>query len=504
MLSFAEIFTTNMVLQRRKPVPVWGTAEAGKQITVTVGSETYRTTADISGKWCVELNPREAGGSYSLELSDGTELIRLEDILFGDVFLAGGQSNMEFPLCDSRGARRAVSESDLPSVQFCRIPHRALPEDAPDIPAHWEKCSPETSGSHSAIAYWFARRISESQGVPVGIVECCWGGTSVACWMSVERLKRMQVGTRILYDFDATVGDKSEADYHAELAGYWKRYDAWFADVEAYRGEHPHAAQEEIHRACGYCPWPQPLGHSSPFRPGGLYATMVEKLFPLALRGVLFYQGESDGIRCRDYAELLSAMIGEWREGFRDDELPFLLCQLPMYCEASDYAAQKDDKSWAILREQQEKVSRTVANVGLIVLLDCGEFDNIHPAEKQLPGERLARKARQMLYGEDIPADGPVLRSARRYADSLELRFFHTAGSLELRDVSAGSFELAGTDGVYCPASVRVSGDTLILTCAQVSEPITVRYAWQNYGMVCLYDAVGLPARPFRTDWQKI
>lgn len=504
MLCFAEIFSEHMVLQRLKPVPVWGTAAAGASVTVTLGSEICRTTADEAGNWSVELEPHEAGGPYILALSDGIKSLRLENVLFGDVFLAGGQSNMEFPLRDSRGARRAVAESNLPSVRFCRVPHRAMPDDAPDAPARWEICSPETSGGHSAIGYWFARRISESQGVPVGVVECCWGGTSVTCWISAERLKRMQVGAQCLDAFAAEVGDKPEDAYRAELAEYRKRYDAWCVVVEAYREKHPHAVQAEIHRACGYCPWPQPSGKSSPFRPGGLYATMMKRLFPFALRGILFYQGESDGMYCRDYAELLTAMIGEWREGFQDDELPFLICQLPMYCEAADYAAQRDDRSWAILREQQDKVSRTVANVGLAVLLDCGEFDNIHPAEKQVPGERLARKTRQMLYGEDIPADGPVLRSVRRRGDSLELRFDHTAGALQLREASADGFELAGTGGVYYPASARVSGDMVILTCEQTPEPLTVRYAWHNYGMTSLYDAVGLPARPFRTDHQKV
>lgn len=494
MLTLAPIFTDRAVLQRRKPVPVWGTAAPGEWVLVQLGPEECSTTAAPDGRWQVTLASREAGDGETLTVSCGSETLERRELCFGEVWLAGGQSNMELPLTESKGGKKAIAESGPSNVRFFQVPR----EGEQNV---WHSCAPETSGVLSAVAYHFACQVAETQRVPVGIVSCCYGGTSISCWMSRERLAQSAAGQRYLDDYDKAIGGKTDEEYRREMVRYEADHRAWKLRVNAYRAEHPKASWAEVHLACGECPWPQPAGRLSPFYPGRLYDTMLMTVCPYALRGFLYYQGEED---CEKYylhyGEMLTQLIDLWRTDWGDDRLPFLYAQLPMYISAGEYQAHRDDCHWAYVRDQQKKVSLTVANTGMAVLADCGELDNVHPADKETVGRRFALLARKLVYGEQVVAEGPNLENVERIGNALRLTFGNTAGGLMTRGDLVEGFEVAGADGVYHPARAEASLDTVRVWSSEVPQPETVRYAWKNYTYGSLCNLAGLPAVPVRTD----
>ena len=405
---------------------------------------------------------------------------------------------MELPLAESKGGKKAIAGSASSNVRFFQVPR----EGEKGI---WQRCAPETSGVLSAVAYHFACQVAETQRVPVGIVSCCYGGTSISCWMSRERLAQSVPGQRYLDDYDEAIGGKTDEEYRREMACYEADHRAWELRSNAYRAEHPKASWAEVHLACGECPWPQPAGKLSPFYPGRLYDTMLMTVCPYALRGFLYYQGEED---CEKYylhyGEMLTQLIDLWRTDWGDDRLPFLFAQLPMYVSAGDYQAHRDDCHWAYVRDQQKKVSLTVANTGMAVLADCGELDNVHPADKETVGGRFALLARKLVYSEQVVAEGPSLEHVERAGNALRLTFGNTAGGLAVRGDLLEGFEVAGADGVYRPARSEASLDAVRVWSDEVPQPETVRYAWKNYIYGSLCNLAGLPAVPVRTDRQPV
>lgn len=493
MLTLASIFTDNAVLQRGKPLFIWGTAKPGEEVLVRLDGEERLAGAGPDGLWLAALSPRQAGEELTLTVSGEGEALTRHGLCIGEVWLAGGQSNMAMPLCESRGGKRFAAGSGSWNVRFFQT--------ALDGTGSWRRCSPETSGEMSAVAFHFARQIAETQRVSVGIVSCCYGGTSISCWMGRERLRQSVPGQKYLDDYKQAMVGRSDEDYRLAMEAYEAEHSAWERRTNAYREEHPRASWAEVHLACGQCPWPQPAGRQSPFYPGRLYDTMVKTVCPYALRGFLFYQGEEDCNRyCRDYGEMFSQLIDLWRTDWGDDCLPFLFVQLPMYIDAAQFQARQDDCHWAYLRDQQKKVSRTVANTGMAVLADCGELDNVHPTEKETVGRRLALLARSLVYGEQVVARGPSLSGVERLDGALLLTFTDTAGGLTVQGDQAEGFEVAGADGIYHPAQATVSLDRVRVWSDAVPQPVTVRYAWKNYIHGTLRNLAGLPAVPVRTD----
>ncbi|MCD8354017.1 MAG: sialate O-acetylesterase [Clostridiales bacterium] len=498
-LTASAVFSNHMVLQRQKPIPVWGQGTPGAQVTVTLADERKTTVVGPDGCWYLTLAPREAGTGLTLTVESKGQQLTCTDVAVGEVWFAGGQSNMELPLRDCKNGRREVADSDYPSIRFYNVPQRAVLDE--EAESTWKVCAPSTSGDMSAVAYFFARQLSQTQGVPVGIIGCYWGGTSISCWMSRQQLEKTAAGQKYLNDYAALVGDKTDEQYAAEMERYNAEYQAWQARIDQRRAAEPTVTWPVLNEECGLCPWPQPAGNQSPFRPAGLYETMVQRVTPYAIRGFLYYQGEEDEARHATYDVMMASLIDQWRTDWRDDELPFLFVQLPMYCSREEYQNHQDSKHWAMMRDQQMKVSRTVANTGLAVLTDCGEFDNIHPLDKQTVGHRLALQARKKVYGEDVVADAPVMAQTRPTEDGgMEVRFRHTGGGLSVRGDCLEGFQLAGADGFFYPARGSVQADRVLLHSAQVSAPVYVRYAWTNFGPATLYGASGLPAAPFRTD----
>jgi sialate O-acetylesterase len=279
---------------------------------------------------------------------------------------------------------------------------------------------------------------------------------------------------------------------------YFSAWRAWDERVRLWREKEPDASWETLNKECGLCPWPQPAGKKSPYRPGNLYHAMIKRVAPYTIKGFLYYQGEEDDPRAADYYEMMYYLIDQWRVDWKDDTLPFLFVQLPMYASREEVEAGQPVKNWCVLRENQYRASVGIANTGMAVIIDRGEFDNIHPLDKQTVGFRLALQALKKVYGKNIEDSGPVFSWARRNGATLALYFDHAeSGLVSLGDLTG--FEIAGDDGVYYPAKARIDGASVVLQSDRVSDPDRVRYAWIKFGPTPLYAGNGLPAMPFRS-----
>jgi len=497
-LQVAEIFTDSMVLQRDARIPLWGRAEHDAEITVSFCGQTVRTKAR-GGEWSLYLEPVGAGGPYEMRISSGREEILLKDILVGDVYLAGGQSNMEYVLANDQNGAREIEEATYPNIRFYNVPR--IPYEGAELEepkqyskdAAWQCCSPKTAGSCSAVAYYFAKDIYSSVGVPVGIINCSWGGTSASCWMSRESLEDPAVRV-YLDEYEAYISRQSSEQYEKERSQYAEALREYARKVSAvpYNPE----KKEEYMKAVNSIPypWPPPLGPKSFLRPAGLYYTMLRKIAPFSVKAVIWYQGESDTNKPALYRTLFGRMIDNWRGDFKNPQLPFLFVQLPSYGGGNP-----DGEDWAYLREQQVLVSKQVPHTAMAVCIDCGEKDNIHPINKEPVGKRLALLARRRIYGQDVEDSGPVLREMKIEGNKAVLTFDHASGLVLKGDGSKG-FQICGEVQRFVDAKAEIQGDAVVVYAEGVENPKAVRYGWSNHVETFLYNGAGLPASPFRTD----
>jgi sialate O-acetylesterase len=503
-LRAAAIFSSDMVLQRDKPVPVWGAADGKGTVEVTwqTARDTVRVCAPVrDGQWRAVLPPREGGELGTLAVSDGTAEQRFTNVIFGDVWFAGGQSNMELELQNCLNGKEELAASSNPDIRFYQVVKRAWIDQEylwDEEHACWKVCGPKTAAALSAVAWFFARKINADVGVPIGIINCSWGGTSISAWMGEERLARSVAGQRFLNSYAALMGNKSDEQYGAEMWNYVRQWSEWDKRIQARRKIDPSVTWEVLNAECGVCPWPQPAGRKSPYHPTNLYNSMVRRIVPFGLKGFLYYQGEEDELRAADYGEMMYYLIDQWRSDWEDDSLPFLFVQLPMYASREEAESGQPSKNWCVLRENQWRASRTIANTGMAVIIDRGEYDNIHPFDKQTVGYRLALQALKKVYGVPVEADGPVFAYAEPEGSALRVHFANAESGLEARGALEG-FEVAGTDGLYYPAEAAIQGDTALVCSPKVTQPERVRYAWIKYGPTPLFAKNGLPAMPFRS-----
>lgn len=483
-LTTAPIFGPGMVLQRHKELPVWGQAAPGAAVTLRLGPATARAVADGRGRWQATLPPQQAGGPLVMEICAGGETLRYPGVYLGEVWLAGGQSNMELPLSASLDGERAARDCADERLHYFAAPKITMP--GPQRGA-WHTVGPAAGGELSAVAYYAARTLADALGVHIGIVQCFWGGTYAHCWMPRDLLDQFAEGRRRLAWYAGRVGGKTDAEYEAENDAYQRQVDAWNQKVAARRARDPGVRQSTLDADYGPYPWPPPAGRTSFQCPGNLFDAMLRPLAPYALRGVWYYQGEQDEEWAQDYYALLRALIGCWRACWGQPALPVLLMQLPMF--GSDF-------DWPALRAAQRRAADTLPGVDLVCLTDQGEEDNIHPTQKQIPGQRLARLALQSVYGLPVEGRAPVLVAAAVTGGAVQLRFASTGGALCLEEGGAG-FELAGPDGRFAPARALVTAPNTVSLPFAGGAPTAVRYAWHSWGPAGLYGANGLPAFPF-------
>lgn len=502
------IFTDHMVLQRDSEIPVWGTGPNGQRFVVACGGRIAEAIAS-GGRWLARLPSPETGGPYTLEIRSEADSIAFSDVWIGDVWLAGGQSNMQWPLQDTAEADADIRDANHPLIRYYDIP-RIANEDEQNAapPASWTICSPETAGAYSAVAYHFAKRVHSATGVPIGILGCNFGATSAACWMSEERLEQDDALRVYLDEYRERVKDFDWAKYEADEQRFHADFDAYQRRL----GEGLEGAE------LGTVPWPPPMSPRSFMRPSGLYHTMLRKAAPFGIAGFLYYQGEADADKAHLYTRLLSALIDNWRADWGGEERPFLLVQLAAFgCDGDP-----DGEAWALLREAQSQVADTVPGAGMALALDCGEEHDIHPRNKRTVGERLALVALERVYGMDVESSGPIFAGMRRSGDSIQVRFSHAQSGLAVAgeaarpesNASSGGvrqvaghassavfgFEVGDRNGRFVPVEARIEGDTVLLCASELESPCAVRYGWANYPKANLSNGYGLPARPFRAS----
>lgn len=497
--SLSPLFTDHAVLCRGKELRLFGTAQEGEELTLALNDAGGRllakdTARAQNGRFCFRLPPQEAQTNCSLILSDGKETLIFTDIAIGEVYLAGGQSNMELELQNADEGQELIPRHMNDWVRYFNVPKfaRFSPEmEEANKNARWLSVAPGTAKDMSAVAYFFAMKLQAHLNVPVGIIDCYWGGTSVTCWMDEETLLRTAEGERYLREYRESWAGKSMEEYLREEGAFFGGLDEWAKKADALKKAHPEYTTKEINDEIGPCPpWNPPVGEGSPFRPDGLVHTMLERVIPAALTGVLFYQGEEDTWRTEKYDILLSSFILRLREQFMDGELPFLNVQLPMWI---DGAAEKDSKLWPPLRLAQWKVYRNIRNTGLAVLLDQGEFDNIHPTNKRVVGERLYETALDTVYHEPASLSPYACGKCRRGS---ALTVFLSA-PVEARGEGDMLLEIAGEDGAFLPARAEIHENALVLSHPQIPRPALARYAWTDFASVRLFGKNGLPLAPF-------
>ena len=470
------VISEGMVLQRNAPLRFWGWADDGEMVTVEFLGQTSSVKA-TRGMWEVTLKPVNiAGGPFRLVIS-GKNRIEFTDILVGEVWVLSGQSNMEFSLKSSFQSDDAIAKSANPNIRLFMVRNTRSDEPTSDVVVQqpWGAAAPETTAGFSAVGYYFGRSLNATLGVPIGLIEADWGGTPAEAWTPESRLSS-NASLKSIID-----------DYAAATPRFDEQLKAWQLASDNARRE----------------------GTAVPNRPNRrryseLYNAMIAPLTRFPIKGVLWYQGESNSSRAMQYRELLPAMIDAWRAQWGIKDFPFLLVQLAPF-----QGSGSDKLEYAELREAQYLATQRLKNVGMVVITDVGEEKDIHPKKKQPVGERLALQARKLAYGEtNLVADGPTLKKVRFEGAKAVLTFDNVGSGLVAgADIEGGKlvgFTLAGDDGVFAVANAVIEGtDRVVVSAATVARPSAVRYGFVNFPVVNLWNKEGLPAAPFRTDMPK-
>ncbi len=487
-VKLPAIISDNMVLQQGKQVAIWGTADPGEEVNVSLGEQKQSATADSSGNWKVDLAPLKQVGPLEMTIA-GKNTITIHNVLVGEVWVCSGQSNMEFAVWNhgvfggAKNADQEVASANYPMIHLFIVKKAVAGKPQTDVQGQWVVASPATVGSFSAVGYFFGRDLYRAMKFPIGLIDSAWGGTEAEAWTDAEAL-------------DADPDLKLEADAWrekvAEFPHVFEQYDGKLAEWEK--------AAENAESNGNPLPAPpdapkDPRSH--PHRDSGLWNAMIAPLTPYAIGGVIWYQGESNAGFAYEYRKQFATMIQQWRSSWGEGDFPFIFVQL-----ASFDPGGPPPETWPVLRESQEK-TLALPKTGMAVAIDIGESHDIHPKNKQEVGRRLALAAEVVAYGRKIGDQGPTFKSARPVQGSLHVQFTHAAGGLVARGPRLLGFEVAGDDQQFFPAQASIAGNEVVLSSPQVANPVAARYAWANDPKCNLYNKVGLPAPPFRSDdWQ--
>jgi len=476
-----KIIASHMVLQQQKPLAIWGWADPGEKVIVELAGQKVDGITAANGKWNVTLAPIKTGGPFKMSFQ-GRNRIELDDILIGEVWICSGQSNMEMPVGNSYRPRvypgvlnfqKELTSANDPKLRLFLPDHQTSLAPKDDLPGMgWQLCTPESAGRFSAVGYFFGRHIRQTCQVPVGVISVAKSSSTAQAWTSLEALRAIPEIAKVL--------DRRETHPPPPMKPSSNPEDAAIT----------------------------PPTVEIPFsEPGSLYNGMIAPLVPLSLRGVIFYQGESNTSSARGYRKFFPTLIRSWRKSFAQGDFPFLYVQLAALGNIPKTANQ--DPGWASLREVQ---TETLAepNTGMAVAIDIGSVSQIHPPNKQEVGRRLGLLAEAIAYGRKIPCEGPRYRSSRIEGGSIRIQFDHAGAGLVAKPFERGKppvtvdqlvgFAVAGADKLYHWADARIDGNEVIVSSPQVSAPVSIRYAWHSNPEANLYNPAGLPAVPFRTD----
>jgi sialate O-acetylesterase len=519
-----------MVLQRRKPVSVWGYAVNCDIIEVTVGDVSAKTVTRRN-KWEVILPPMETATGLTMtvrKLNPPEETLTFNNVAVGEVWLAGGQSNMGVMLGDVKGGKEIIANAKEDSrkynkdIRFYATKKNALMDEffyLDERDNGWRTMNDQMH-DWSAVGYHFAWEIAdlpELAGCPIGILGCNWGGTLIANWISMQKLKNDVSGRVSTDEYDQMMEIKTYEGYLEEMEEHNAWFDDWNAKInEYYSTHHDNPTWPEAEAYAGEPGrYPGPLGPFSFLRPGGLYETMLGRVAPYGLKGFIYYQGESDDRDPRYYYGMMKLLIEEWRATWHDDSLPFIFTQLPMWIDPKN----EDNKAWCYIRDDQMKAYKFVKNTGLAVIADQGGYDDLHPMDKVPVGHRLALQAEQIVYGTKTAseANGPMYKYSRPVENGIEIYFdyadegFDVREKLDIFEIPARegiedknttmgeyTFEIATYNNKFIPATEVILGKGKItLKNPAIKTAEHARYLFSNCCNAQLFGKNGLPAAPF-------
>lgn len=475
----ANLFSDHMVLQSGMSVPIWGTAEPAEKITVTLNGQSKSVVTSPDGKWIIRLANLAPGGAFEMSIA-GNSVLKIKDVLVGEVWLASGQSNMVFTVSKAKNPwagmldeDKVIAAADYPQVRMFTGRETKSYTPQTDIAGQWLVCSPSNAADFSALGYLFARNLNQALKLPIGIITEAYGASTAEAWVPREALAADPQLAPMLAKFDAR-------------ENYFKAHPAGTPDAEA-----PPSPQTINSRPGIPGPLRDPV--QDQHQPTVLYNGMIAPVIPYAIRGAIWYQGESvvggaHGVEL--YSQVMEALVTEWRKRWAEGNFPFYAVQL---------APQKNVSNNPVIREQQATIL-ALPNTGLAITLDIGDPTNVHPKNKEPLGDRLTRIALANVYGKKMEFSGPVYQSMSIEGDKIRIKFKYADGLLA-KDGPLAWFQVAGPDGTFVKAEAAVQGETVLVRSPEISTPTNVRYAWDNYpDGANLYNAAGLPAAPFRTD----
>jgi len=479
----------NMVLQHGQPVPIWGWAEPGETVSVTLAGETASAETDRDGRWRVTL-PKLAAASDPLEMrirgSAGSRIV-VKNVLVGEVWFCTGPSNIFWPVSRSDNAAEEMATADYPKIRFFTVPRITADTPQADCKEEWFECSPDTVGDVSGIGYFFSRRLHNDLDLPVGMLQSFWGGSRIEAWTGIEGLEADPELKPIL---DWWADERTRFDSgqprreHEKQMAEWRKAASKAKDA----GAKPPAK-------------PRPLEdpRKSRHRPACLYNGMVAPLIPYGIRGVISYQGLGNLFWAPYNRALLETMIRDWRSRWDQGPFPFGMVQpAPFPC---DRWPKSGPDAYSVQREAQLLVLDTVVNTGVAPTMDIGDLEELHFTNKQAVGHRMALWALATVYSRPIPYSGPIYESMAVEGRAIRIHFTHTGAGLTTADGRPPShFTIAGADKVFHPAVAEIDGHTVVVRSEQVSEPVAVRFAFTDVAVPNLFNKEGLPASLFRTD----
>ncbi len=479
-VSLPKVFTDHMVLQREQANPIWGSANPGEKLTLSLAGNVLSVEANQDGSWRTKLPPLPAGGPHTLTIA-GSSKIEIKDVLVGEVWFCSGQSNMEWPVSNTNSAEVEIAAANHPQIRLLSVERNGtdIPQD--DINGQWKVCSPETVGDFSAIGYYYGKTLNAALGVPIGLIDNAWGGSKAESWVPRDTLESDDRYAAMLEHWDEKVKNFNAEEYDAfmqkfkewEQAGYPQPGLNWDDTVHPVSGQH---------------------------RPANIYNGMVHPLIGYGIKGVIWYQGESNGTRAEQYLDLFPLVVKTWREKWGQGDFPFYWVQL------ADFGAEQTtphDEDWAELRDSQTSAMDVLPNSGQAVIIDLGESHNIHPRNKMTVANRLVRWPLAKDYGFDIAYQSPRYSGMEIVGNKIRISFDSVSEqglySFDTDDIHG--FSIAGDDQKFVWAEAKIVDPTTVEVWAEdIENPVAVRYGWANNPKVNLYDYNGLPVTPFRTD----
>lgn len=479
------LFSDNMVLQADRAVKVWGWAADGELVVVQYKDQVKSTRA-AAGKWSVTLSAMPATSKGSVMAVLGNNQIELKNVVVGEVWIASGQSNMQWPLRRSDNWTKAAATSSNPDLRLFYVPRTSSSHPIDDIQGEymggqprWQVSGPDSTPEFSAVGYYFGRDLQKARNVPVGIIHTSWGGTPAELWTSPEAMAANATLKKDLIDpFEDKLANYRKALEKHELAAKTAKTQG-----KKFTKRRPRAPRQS----------------------SSLYNSMIHPLLGFSIRGAIWYQGEANAGRAHQYRTLFSTMIRSWRKGWKQGDFPFYAVELAPWDfnrkrSMDEIGRQPVNSTWGELRDAQIHATKVLRNVGTVTITDVGMKDDIHPTNKAPVGGRLALLARKQVHGEDIVASGPSLRGATTKGGEVTVHFSNVGDGLVAKGGPLTGFSIAGDDGEFVWANAEIVGDSVVVSHPNIKKPAGVRFGWADYPVVNLWNKNGLPAHPFRTD----